>query len=73
MSGKYTERYNAAWAAVSEMLAMIWKPHTDAEFEAVAQRVTEHFVGDPPLTVEVEMEVGGIVRYTVEYIPPKVD
>jgi hypothetical protein len=37
----------------------------------VAKRVAEHFIGHPPITIEVEMEVGGIVRYTVEYIAPE--
>ena len=70
MSGPYTERYLAARSAVIDMLAMIYVPHTDEEWAAVAQRVAAHFVGHPPLTVDVEMESGGIVRYTVEYIAP---
>jgi hypothetical protein len=71
MSGEYTERYNAARSAVFDMMYMINVEHTDEEWEAVAKRVAEHFIGHPPITIEVEMEVGGIVRYTVEYIAPE--
>jgi hypothetical protein len=71
MSGKYTERYNAARAAVLDMMYMIYVEHTDEEWEAVAKRVAEHFIGHPPITIEVDMEVGGKVLYTVEYIPPE--
>jgi translation initiation factor 2 alpha subunit (eIF-2alpha) len=71
VSGTYTERYNAARAAVFDMMHMLSVEHTDEAWEAVAKRVAEHFIGHPPITVEVEMEVGGIVRYTVEYIAPE--
>jgi hypothetical protein len=71
MSGKYTERYNAARSAVIRILTLTATPYTEAEWDEAMAQVVTHFKGHRPITIEIELEGGGMVRCTFEHIPSK--